>query len=217
MVQVKFCGLTTATDYITTWKLGAEYAGFVCYAKSPRATTPTQVATVIEQAHHEVDLSHSNIPYTPPKRVGLCVDMDLDAIMTAQKIAQFDIIQLYNTQVAHRLKIPHWIVKRIRSRDDIIALQDTLMHIDNKYTQGIVLDSFHTAEYGGTGKTFRWEWLSELNISIPYFIAGGINKDNISSLLMYNPYGVDMSSGIETVKGIKDYQLMDTMMSLIRR
>lgn len=222
MVKIKFCGLTRMEDYLTAWKLGVDYAGFVCYSKSVRYITPHAVHQLfleVEQylhAHKEHRALYSHIPR--PKTVGLFVDATEEQLEAAIACANFDIVQLYHWSSVSKVTIPVWIVQRVAEKKDIFAinamedeLQSSMLDI-----QAIVIDKYSDVQLGGTGDTFDWSILEHLRLTMHYFIAGGIRIDNVNTLLSFQPYGIDLSSGIERVRGVKDYHAMEDIMIKIR-
>lgn len=216
-ITIKFCGIQSCADYMMAWKLGVEYVGFVCYPPSPRyldALTLKHLTNDIQQS-----ITKGGIESIPPKRVGLFVDTAYDEIMEIQADIQFDVLQLYDHHIANTIPHVHWLVYSVGTRQDIIDIQNmshSNEYLRNEHLQGIVLDTKHPTLHGGTGISFDWSWLEGFTCECPYFIAGGINKETILGLLPYQPYGIDVSSGIETARGIKDHTLMQDIVQLVR-
>lgn len=250
MVKIKFCGLHTVEDYLTAWKLGVDYAGFVCCSKSSRAITPKEVFDLLQQARKIACKTKEFSEYIEPKTVGLIVDLDRNATLAAIEIAGFDMVQLYDLSFVDDISVPYWAVYRIQNKEDLGVIMEmykdtanTLQISDQDKTgeysytthtmdicekknniykkkhffSGIVLDNYSKIQKGGTGERFDWSLLENFSLKIPYYIAGGINIDNIDSLLAYQPYGVDISSGIETEKGKKNHLLMSNIVEIMRR
>ena len=81
---------------------------------------------------------------------------------------------------------------------------------------GLLLDSFEEDSYGGTGKSFDWNLIRD-SIDLPIILAGGLNKDNvISAIEKTQPYAIDISSGVELEKGIKDIEMVKDIIKLVK-
>ena len=182
-MKIKICGMRRIEDIEMINQFNIDYAGFIFYPKSFRYV---DALTVKELGKH----------LTKAKKVGVFVNEELDKVIEIANTANLDIIQLHGEEdqiyidtLKKKCKQEIWKALRIRNKEDLKGL--ALQHIDH-----FLLDSF-TKEYGGSGKTFNHELLNNIDLS-NIFIAGGINKENIKHILSYSPYGVDISSSIET-------------------
>lgn len=224
-IKIKFCGITTVLDYIVAWHLGVDYIGFIRFEQSPRAIDPHKIVDIIAAADAEVSSARFNIHHAKPRIVGVYVDTHLDQILRETEIVGFDVLQLYDHLISYEfqkscIQLPYWKAHRISSLRDIEMLnKEYNIHFANNENkmEAIVLDTFHPSKFGGMGVAFNWELLEHLDTIIPYFIAGGIKHNNINKLLTFNPYGIDVSSGIEIAPGKKDAKLMNQLIRSIRR
>ncbi len=183
MTKVKICGITNLDDAMYAIECGADALGFVFYEKSPRYIAPDDAKAIIDQL--------------PPfvEKVGLFVERsakDIEAISLKSHITlaqiHFDVDEKFLDSIAFAT-LP---VVRARSKDDIYKFKDRYRLID-AYTQ----------EYGGSGKRLALEWFEDSDNS-KIILAGGLDAQNIMQLRGYGFYGVDVSSGTEIAKGLKD-------------
>ena len=194
IAKVKFCGITNLEDAISASQLGADALGFVFYSKSPRFISPEDANEIIQKL--------------PPfiSTVGLFVNQSKEEVEEAIKACPVNLLQFHGDEdelFCNQYNLPY--IKAISMKSNVNLL---------KYIKGfdsakaLLLDSYSEDERGGTGKVFDWKSIP-LNSSKPFIVAGGLNPNNVENLLeLISPYGVDVSSGIESGKGIKDYQLM---------
>lgn len=181
-MKIKICGLSRREDIEIVNKYLPDYIGFV-FASSPRQVS-------FNKAKQLRRLVNNNIQV-----VGVFVDEDNDKILSLVNDYVIDVIQLHGNETNDDIKylkqytnVP--IIKAIKVIDE--------SSLDVKYdVDYYLLDN----KVSGSGQSFDWSLLKQLDK--PYFLAGGINLDNISEALSFNQYGLDISSGVET-NGIKD-------------
>lgn len=199
MTRIKLCGLTRPCDIEAVNELNPEYIGFVFAQKSRRYITA-------EKAEELKKLLHPDI-----ETVGVFVNENVETVARLLSGGIIDIAQLHGSEDENyigqlRKLTDKSIIKafRIESEQDIINAQ-------NSYADFVLLDSGN----GGTGTVFDWELL--MNISRPYFLAGGLDNSNIQDAVRrLNPYAVDVSSGIET-DGLKDKNKMTEFVDIVRK
>ena len=184
-MRTKICGITSYEDAIHAINAGADALGFVFYEKSPRYVTIAQAKGIIEKL--------------PPfvEKVALFVNVDANTINTTCKEVGATLAQLHfdaDVNIYKELMVPHIKVIRAQSQEDIL-----------KYPNEYKLIDAYCEAYGGTGKRINIEWFEDRDNS-HIILAGGLNDTNVSALKKYGFYGVDVSSGVESSKGIKNYQ-----------
>ncbi len=197
MTRVKFCGLSGLCDIDFANELRPEYIGFVFYAKSRRYVSPEQAEIFRENLAREI-LS-----------VGVFVDEDLKIVAALANSGVIDMIQLHGCEdCEYILRLRELtgakIIQafKIRSSSDIFAANCSIADY-------VLLDAGT-----GTGRKFDWELVS--GIRREYFLAGGLNPENISDAVRdLNPFAVDVSSGIES-NGAKDFAKMREFISKVR-
>jgi phosphoribosylanthranilate isomerase len=187
--RIKICGLTREADLDAAVNAGADAVGFVFYAKSPRHLSIERAATLARRLPAFI---------TP---VGLFVNATpADIAQAVQAIPQL-LLQFHgdeqpaDCQAAGR---PYLRAARMASGFD-------LLNFAARYpdAQAILLDA-HVEGYGGGGKVFDWSLIPR-NVPHPVVLSGGLHAENvIDGILQVRPWAVDVSSGVEAAKGIKD-------------
>jgi len=183
-MRVKICGLTNYDDAMYASEAGADALGFVFYEKSPRYISFEKTAKIIEKL--------------PPfvQKIGLFVENSKEEIEQGAKISGIDIAQIHfdvNEEFLNAINFKTLQVIRAKNRADILK------------SCGYRLIDAYCESYGGSGKRLNLEWFKGLNCS-NIIIAGGLTPDNLEQLRGFGFYGVDVSSGVEAIKGKKDYQ-----------
>lgn len=188
MVKVKICGITNPDDAIHACECGADLIGFVFYKKSPRYIAPERAGLIIKR-----------LP-APVEKVGVFVNESSETINRIVEDTGLTVVQLHGEETPEFTKeIKVKVIKaiRVKNEDDISGMQ--------KYSvSAFLLDSF-TQSYGGSGKTFNWEIAKEAKKYGKIFLSGGLTPDNVADAISaVKPYGVDVSSGVESAPGKKD-------------
>ena len=193
-VKVKFCGITNLEDAISASDLGADALGFVFYSKSSRFISPEKASEIIQEL--------------PPfiSTVGLFVNQSKLDVEEAIKTCPLNLLQFHGDEdelFCNQFNFPY--IKAISMKPDVNLLK-CIDDFDS--AKALLLDSYSEDTRGGSGMVFDWKSIP-LNTPKPFIVAGGLNPNNVESLLeLIDLYGVDVSSGIESGKGLKDYQLM---------
>lgn len=202
MKKIKICGLRREEDIHYVNQEVPDYIGFV-FAKSKRQITIKQAGELRSM------LKEAIIP------VGVFVNEPIDNILHAVKCGAISMIQLHGDETEQTIRslkqntdIPIVKAIRVQSRDDI-RLADELP------CDYLLLDTYQTGAYGGTGKMFSWELIPD-RLSHPYFLAGGLNENNIRLANSLACYGFDVSGGVET-DGSKDYEKIKSVISAVRK
>lgn len=211
MTEVKICGLTTPEALAVAAEAGADLVGFVFFPPSPRALTPAEAGA----------LSASLV--SGPGRVGLFVDPDdalIEAVLAAVKL---DILQLHGGESPRR-------VAEIRGKFGLpvmkalgIATEADLAQIDDfaAVADRLLLDAKPPPEAtrpGGNAEAFEWRLARLKAIPVPWLLAGGLTPGNVAeAIAVSGAPGVDVSSGVERAKGVKDAALIREFMGAVRR
>ena len=182
-LKVKICGITNLRDALHAVECGADALGFVFYNQSPRYITPAAAKRIIDQL--------------PPfvERVGLFVNEGIETIDTICKYSDISLAQIHFDVDAESLDAIGYKtlpVVRAQSSEDIHKFSDRYRLVDT-FCEG----------YGGSGKRLNLEWFDGVDCS-KIILAGGLSPENIAEVKKYGFYGVDISSGVESVKGKKD-------------
>ena len=182
MTKVKICGLSTKEAVKTAVSAGADYIGFV-FAPSKRQVT-------LEQTAELATLSPVNV-----KKVGVFVSPSREELLEAIKKVGLDLVQVHG-QVADDLfeDLPCASIQAVQVDGD--------GHVPNSQADYLLFD----APVAGSGRTFDWGQLDTTDLSQSFFIAGGLNEDNVEEAIQhFIPFAVDVSSGVET-DGQKDQE-----------
>jgi phosphoribosylanthranilate isomerase len=203
MSNIKICGLTRIEDIEVVNEALPDFVGFV-FAKSKR-----QVNDIVAE-----NLKLYLNPFI--KAVGVFVNDDIEHIAHLCNLNIIDIVQLHGDESEEYIKklkryIHNEIIKAVRVKD----LNDIKMA--NKFSSDYLLfDAYHEKQYGGNGITFDWSLISTITVNKPYFLAGGINLNNIlEAQNLCRPYCMDVSSGVET-DGLKDKEKIIKIVTKIR-
>lgn len=183
-MRVKICGITNYEDAKAAIDAGADALGFVFYPKSPRYVTPQDAKTLLAKL--------------PPfvEKVALFVNEEartIDSICSYTKATLAQIHFEAPQKLFETLQTPHIKVIRAAQASDIEKYHD----------QYRLVDAF-CEEYGGSGKRLNLEWFEGKDCS-KIVLAGGLTPQNVAQTKRYGFYGVDVSSGVERSKGIKDH------------
>lgn len=202
-MKIKMCGLRRPDDIIYANEYLPDYIGFV-FAESRRKVSGEEAKNLGAQLD----------PFI--KKVGVFVNEPVRSLITISKQAGLDIIQLhgdegeeYIKEVKHETGKELWKAVRVRMVKDIQEAQ-------RLPADKLLLDSFSEESYGGTGKVMDFAVLDQADFRKPYFIAGGLTVENLPEILKKaEPYGIDISSGIET-EGVKDREKMLKVIQCVR-
>ena len=207
-MKVKICGVRRLDDALTAAAAGADYVGIVFVPGRRRRVEPAAARAIT----HGLRTSGPDAP----RSVGLFGDQPLPDVLDAIAVAGLDSVQLcgeesldYCRRVQERagvIKVLH--VPNGADADAIAdAIADVAKRIDAYAAAGctVTLDSQVTGLHGGTGQSFDWSIAAQLSANGRQFLlAGGLTPDNVSAAVsQVNPWGVDVSSGVET-HGEKD-------------
>ena len=198
--KVKICGMTNAETIKTAIDHKVDYLGFVFYPKSPRNLSPKQ-ATILTK----------NIPSHIGK-VAVIVDETDQFIEYIKK--DFDYFQLHGNEDLKRIieikkKFNKKIIKVIKVTNEDNA--KTFKEFEEEADM-LLFDSPAMEK----SAQFSWQILSKLKITKPYLIAGGINIDNVDEALKLNPFGIDVSSGVEKSLGVKSNEKIIKFLNKIK-
>lgn len=188
--RVKICGITRLEDGLAAAAAGADAIGLVFVDASPRRVDPAQAQAIVAGL--------------PPliKLVGLFSDAPAERVQAVLGAVALDLIQFHGREPAEfcrRFGRPY--IKALRMAEGLDPRVEAGRYAD---AAGLLLDSFHPQLTGGTGETFDWTRVPR-DLGRPLILAGGLTPDNVgAAVAAVRPYAVDVSSGVESSKGIKD-------------
>lgn len=201
IVKVKICGITNYEDAAAAIDMGADLLGFNFYPKSPRYVSVEKVVEIINKLPAFIDVA------------GVFVNAPFEQIREAMSECELNWVQLHGDEAPEfcrsffSLNVRTMKALRVRKQKDIEKAE-------RYFTDAILLDAFDPEKYGGTGLTFDWNIVG--NIDKRIFLAGGINPDNVVSAVELGVYGIDICSGIESEPGKKDHKKMKKLFDNIR-
>jgi phosphoribosylanthranilate isomerase len=199
--RIKICGLTRESDVDAAVDAGADAVGFVLYERSPRHVSLARAT----------DLARRLPPFVTP--VALFVnanDAEVDAVIAAipQVLLQFHGDE--TPQACGRSRQPYLRAARVRPGFDLLDFAARFAH-----AQALLLDA-DVDGYGGGGKVFDWS-LAHAAVPLPVVLSGGLHAANvIHGIRQLRPWAVDVSSGVESAKGIKDARAIRRFCDAVR-
>ena len=202
---VKICGITNQDDATSAVEAGADALGFVFYKKSPRSVEPSVARQIIEKLP----------PFVTP--VGVFVNEDVTVVRRMMDDCGLALAQLHgdeSTTYCLELKRPILKALRVKDRSAFLALADFRGRAG---VRGFVLDAFSDQAYGGTGQVIDWQLAAEAAKAANILLAGGLTTDNVGRAIQaVQPYGVDVSSGVEREPGKKDHEKVRAFIRAVR-
>jgi len=187
--RIKICGITRVEDAAAAVQCGVDALGLVFYARSPRFLG-------IDQARL---LSRAVPPFVTV--VGLFVNAERDFVRRVIDAVPIQALQFHGDEVedeCDRYGLPYIKAARVKPGLDLVEYARSFPS-----AQGLLLDA-HVAGYGGAGVTFDWSLIPR-RLPLPVVLSGGLSPTNVAqAILQVSPWAVDVSSGVEAEKGIKD-------------
>ncbi len=211
--QLKVCGLTKMDQIQELISLNTNFLGFIFYEKSPRFVLNQLSLEEISEINHQ-------------GKVGVFVNETVEKITEISEKSNLNFIQLHgdeDEEFVKKLRLSLSknikIIKVIRIGNDFEKFKNEISKISNLKSQisNLLFDTDSKA-FGGTGKTFDWQILNEIQIPIPYFLSGGISLENIHqrSTINHQPLALDINSKFEIEPGNKNLEKIKTFKSLLK-
>ena len=215
--KVKMCGISKVETIPAVVEAKPDYMGLV-FAPSKRQVTVDQAKTLVEELHrgyaqkYGSDTEHDKNDTI--KTVGVFVNETVDNLVTIANEANLDAVQLHGDEdetfiqsLKERTNVEVWKAIQIRTA------ADTEKWIDSSADM-LLFDAYHKDERGGTGEVFDWSSLDAFER--PFMLAGGIDSTNVArAIRTVRPYGIDISSGIET-NGVKDDEKITAFTKIVK-
>ena len=210
--QLKVCGLTKINQIQELISLNTDFLGFIFYEKSPRFVLNHLSLEEISEINHQ-------------GKVGVFVNETVEKISEISEKAKLNFIQLHgdeDEEFVKKLRLSLSknikIIKVIRiGNQSFDELQKTINQQPS--TVNYLLFDTDSKTFGGTGKTFDWQILNEIEIPIPYFLSGGISLENIHQLSTINqqPLALDINSKFEIEPGIKNLEKIKNFTQIVKK
>ena len=215
--KVKMCGISKVETIPAVVEAKPDYMGLV-FAPSKRQVTVDQAKTLVEELHKQYTKRYNNGAEQSNndeiKTVGIFVNETLDNLVTIATEVNLDAVQLHGDEdeafiqsLKERTNVEVWKAVQVRSAADAEKWIDSSADM-------LLFDAYHKDERGGTGEVFDWSSLDEFER--PFMLAGGIDSTNVArAIRTVRPYGIDISSGIET-DGVKDDEKIKAFTNIVR-
>jgi phosphoribosylanthranilate isomerase len=188
--RVKICGITRVEDALCAARLGAHAVGMVFYRHSPRFVDVRRACAI----------SNALPPFVA--KVGLFVDAAREEVNAVIDELHLDLLQFHGDEqpdFCSGFGVPFIKAARVRPGLDLLQYARNF-----SAAGGLLLDSFVAGVPGGTGQPFDWRLIQD-RLSLPVILSGGLNPGNVGAAIRWvRPWGVDVSSGVESANGIKD-------------
>jgi phosphoribosylanthranilate isomerase len=213
MIRIKICGIKTEEQALAAARAGADFIGVV-FAVSPRQVTPATAARIVS-----VLKKHK----ATAEVVGVFVNADASTVNRISETCRLDRVQLSGDEsweYCREIKKPIIKAMRVNRSNPPGKVGKDIeygMKLLKKRKITILLDTTAVGRYGGTGQTFNWEIAGPIARRFQVIIAGGLTPANVpEALKTLSPWGVDVSTGVET-KGVKDLNKIKKFIEAVRR
>ncbi|WP_035054129.1 phosphoribosylanthranilate isomerase [Andreprevotia chitinilytica] len=188
--RIKICGLRDVAMAVEAAQAGANAIGLVFYGPSPRNV--------------EIETARAIVAALPAfvSTVGLFVDADPALVRQVIERTQIDLLQFHGDESpAYCRQFGRPYIKAVRVKPDTNLVEYCALYPDAK---GVLVDAYVAGTPGGTGEAFDWSLLPKA-LPLPLILSGGLNPDNVTdAILQVQPWAVDVSSGVEAARGVKD-------------
>ena len=199
--KVKICGISNIEILKTLISLDLDFIGFIFYSKSPR-----YVDTKFLQSIEDIDFKDS-------RPVCVYVNADENYIYETSSYFNNPILQFHGDEennFCESFGLDYWKAIRVKDKEDLetISLYNS--------AQAILLENHKEGSYGGTGESFNWTILKDIeNDDQNFVLSGGINSQNVDNALKTNSWCLDLNSGVESQEGIKNTELVKDILKTI--
>ena len=200
--KIKICGVSDIDILKQLINFNLDYVGFIFYSKSPR---------FVDEAFLE---KIQDIDFKDTRPVCVYVNTDEDFIYKTSSFFNKPILQFHGDEdqnFCETFGLDYWKAIRIKDENDIEKISQY------NSASAILLENHKDGTYGGTGESFNWELLKDIDNDFQNFVlSGGINSENVDNALKTNSWCLDLNSGVESQEGIKDILLIKDILKTIR-
>ena len=210
-MKLKVCGLTKTDQIHELISMKVDFLGFIFYKKSPRFVLNSLSLEDIESLKHN-------------GKVGVFVNATIENVVEISRKANLNYIQLhgdeddiYIAELKRQLNPEIKIIKVLRIGSEVKNFKSKIHHL--KSPADYLLFDTDSKAFGGTGKTFDWRILNEVEIPKPYFLSGGISVENFDEIqnIKHRPFALDINSKFETQAGMKDLEKIREFIRILER
>lgn len=199
--RIKVCGITRAVDLDATLSAGVDALGFVFYLPSPR--------------YLKADVARPLVSQVPPfvSRVGLFVNAEPAFVRSVLAEVSLDLLQFHGEEsqaYCEQFGLPYVKAARVRPGVDLVEFAASYAS-----ARGVLLDAW-VEGYGGAGVSFDWSLIPD-RLPLPLVLSGGLHAGNVfEAVTNLRPWAVDVSSGVEVAKGVKDAEKIAAFVAAVR-
>jgi phosphoribosylanthranilate isomerase len=200
--RIKICGITRIEDALAAARLGTDAIGLLFWPQSARAVTPAKAREIVAAL--------------PPfvSSVGVYVDPEAEWVEQTASVAGLNLLQFHgdeSPEFCSQFSLPY--IKAVRVRAGVDLLQYATRYSS---ARGLLLDTYVEGTPGGTGDAFNWDLIPQ-HLPLPLILSGGLHPGNVTTAIKQaQPWAVDVSSGVEAFKGIKDAEKIAAFMQGVR-
>lgn len=200
--RIKICGITRIEDALAAARLGTDAIGLVFWPQSARAVTPAKAREIVAAL--------------PPfiSSVGVYVDPEAEWVEQTASVAGLNLLQFHgdeSPEFCSQFSLPY--IKAVRVRAGVDLLQYATRYSS---ARGLLLDTYVEGTPGGTGDAFNWGLIPQ-RLPLPLILSGGLHPGNVTTAIKQaQPWAVDVSSGVEAAKGVKDAEKIAAFMQGVR-
>ena len=200
--KIKICGVSDIDILKQLINFNLDYVGFIFYSKSPRFVDESFLEKI------------QDIDFKDTRPVCVYVNTDEDFIYKTSSFFNNPILQFHGDEdqnFCETFGLDYWKAIRIKDENDIEKISQY------NSASAILLENHKDGTYGGTGDSFNWELLKDIDNDFQNFVlSGGINSENVDNALKTNSWCLDLNSGVESQEGIKDILLIKDILKTIR-
>jgi phosphoribosylanthranilate isomerase len=214
-IRVKICGLTNLDDARCAASAGVDFLGFILYPKSPRFVAPEQIAVITRAIRREFGAS-------APRCVGVFVNEPVSRVRDWLDAANLDLAQLHGNESPDEVRRLHpHAFKAIRPQNGDDAQASVAAYRDafpgDQTLPQLLMDAYHPGRFGGTGLPVDLAVAQPVAHQCRLLLAGGLTPETVEAAIeAVQPWGVDVSSGVERTKGVKDHARIEAFMRAVR-
>lgn len=219
MTWVKICGITNLDDALTAVEAGANALGFVFYEKSPRRVSPETAREIIDKLPPEMERVGVFVDESVERILDVAQQADLTAVQTHMGPAEpkriQDLLLMNESATGYKLIV-------VAAASELGEEGLFLLRTTRRTFCALMLDSVSITMPGGTGKTFDWSrakaTVQLLGLNLPIIVAGGLTALNVGEAMkLLQPWGVDVSSSVESKPGKKDPTKVRAFVAAVRQ
>jgi phosphoribosylanthranilate isomerase len=213
--RIKICGITNIDDACCAAEAGADFLGFVFYAPSPRFVTAQQAAAIVRGVRGEFGAR-------APRSVGVFVDESVAHVEAVLEAVGLDLAQLHGSESpaeVQRLLPRAFKALRPRTREEAEAAVAAYASVvsDDQTMPQFLIDAYHPQQFGGTGLPADLALAASLAHRFRLLLAGGLAPETVGPAVeRVRPWGVDVSSGVERARGLKDHVRIRAFVEAVR-